>query len=95
MFSFLTAGKLESFSYFSTDFKIGFALSSAKGFVSLYSGFFVTTFQKNELSSSATFLSWVNILSSSAKVIFSFNLSLSKRRGLTAFHYLLLSATSF
>ena len=42
----LIAVILGSSSYFSTDFKIVFAISSAKGFVSLYSGIckFFTTF---------------------------------------------------
>ena len=80
MFRFLTAVTLGCLSYFSTDIKIRFAISSAKAFVSLYSGIFnlFTTFEKNEFSSSATFMSWVKILSSSTNVIFSFDLRLSE-----------------
>ena len=40
MFRFLITVTLGFLSYFSTDFKIGFTISSAKGFVSLYSGIF-------------------------------------------------------
>ena len=59
MFRFPTAVTLGFLSYFSTDFKIGFAITSTKGFVSLYSGIlkFFTTFEKNEFSSSATLIS--------------------------------------
>ena len=39
-FRFLIAVTLGCFSYFNTDFKIGFAISSAKRFVSLHSGIF-------------------------------------------------------
>ena len=78
----LIAVILGSSSYFSTDFKIGFAISFAKGFVSLCPGIFnfFTTFEKNEFSSSAT---WVKVLSSPATAFFSFDLTLSKRQGLT------------
>ena len=49
MFRFLIAVALARLSYFSTDFKIGFAISLAKGFVLLYSGVFkfFTAFEKN------------------------------------------------
>ena len=59
MFRFLIAVPLGCLSHFSTDFKNGFAISSAKGFVSLYSEIFrfFTTFEKNELRSSATLMS--------------------------------------
>ena len=74
-------------SYFSTDFKTAFAISSAKEFVLLYSGIykFFVTFEKNEFSSSASFMSWVKILPSSTNVMSSFDLSLSEKRGLTVF----------
>ena len=40
MFRFVIAVTLECLSYFNTDFKMGFPISSAKGFVSLYSGIY-------------------------------------------------------
>ena len=51
-----------------------FAISSAKEFVSLYLGIlkFFTTFEQNEFSSSATFMPWVKIMSSSTDIAFSF-----------------------
>ena len=60
------------FAIFSTDFKIGFAIPSAKGFVSLNLGIFKfsITFEKDGFSSTATFMSWVKILLSSTNVIF-------------------------
>ena len=50
VFRFLTAKALGCLSCSSTDFKIGFAVSSAKEFVLLYSGIFkfFTTFEKDE-----------------------------------------------
>ena len=59
MFRFPIALTLECLSYFSTHFKIGFAISSAKGFVSLYSEIFnfLTTLEKSQFSSSATLMS--------------------------------------
>ena len=94
MFRFLLAVTLGCVSHFTTNFKIRFVISSAKGFVSLYLGIFkfFTMFEKNEFSSSATFISWVQILSST-NAIFLFNLSLSEIRGLTVFQNFLLSAT--
>ena len=56
---------------------------------------FFTTLEKNEFSSSATFMSWVKILSFSTNVMFSFDLNLSERREITVFQNVLLSATSF
>ena len=96
-FKFLIAATLGCLSYFSTDYKTGFAISSAKGFVLLYSETFkfFTTLEKNEFSSSVTFLSWVKILSFFTNVIFSFDLSLLERREITDFQNFLLSATSF
>ena len=74
MFRFLIPIRLGCLLYFSADFKIAFPISSAKGFVSLYSGIlkFFTFEKKNEFSSLATFMSWVRILSSSTNAIFSF-----------------------
>ena len=56
MFRFLIAVTLGCLPYFSIDFKIRFAISSAKEFVSLYLGVFkfFTKSEKNEFSSSAT-----------------------------------------
>ena len=97
MFIFLIAVALGCLSCFSTDFKIGFFISSATGFVLLYSGIFkfFTTFEKNEFNSSATVMSWVKILSYSTNLVFLIDLSLAERRGLSAFQNFLLSATSF
>ena len=97
MYRFLIAVTLGCLPYFSTDFEIGFAISSAKGFVSLNSGIFklFTKFENNEFSSSATLISWVKILSFPANVIISFDLILSERTGLTVFQNFLLSVTSF
>ena len=86
MLGFLIGCSLGCLSYFSTDFKIAFAISSANGFFLPYSGIckVFVTFEKNELRSSATFMSWVKLLPSSS-IIFSLVLSLSEKRGLTVF----------
>ena len=95
MFRFLIAVTLGCLSCFITNFK--FPISSAEGFVSLYLGIlkFFTTFENNEFSLSATFMSCVKIMPSSASIVFSFDLSLSERKVLTVFQNFLLSATSF
>ena len=92
MFRFLIAVTLGCLPYFSTDFKIVFAIFSAKGFVSLNPAIFefFTAFGKNEFSSSAALMYWVKILSSSSIAIFSFDLIYS----LPEF-FIFLSATSF
>ena len=58
MFGYLISETPECLPYFSTDFKIGFAIFSAKGFSTKFRNFQVfTTFVKNESISSATLMS--------------------------------------
>ena len=74
------------FLYFSIALSTGSESLSAKGLVSLNSGIlkFLTALEKKRFKRSAFFSSYIVTVSSSTKVIFSFNLVLSENKGFTA-----------
>ena len=67
-----------------------------KSWISLDAGTLnVTTFAKNKFNPSAILVSWVMILLFFTNVNFSWDITSSRRKGLTEFPIFLLSATSF
>ena len=88
---------LRWFLYFSIALSVGSESLSAMGLVSLNSGIlrFLTALEKKRFKSSAFCSSYVVTVSSSTKVIFSFDLVLSENKGFDALQNCLLSTISF
>ena len=85
------------FLYFSIALSVGLLSLSAKGLVLLNLGIlrFLTAFEKKIFKRSSFCSSCVVIVSSSTKVIFSFDLVLSENKGFTVLQNCLLSSISF
>ena len=85
---------LEWFLYFSIALSVGSESLSANGLVSLNSGIlrFLTAFEKKRIKGTAFCSSWVVTVSSSTKVIFSFDLVLLFSRTAYYRQYLLHSS---
>ena len=84
------------FLYFSIALSVGSESLSAMGLVSLNPGIlrFLTALEKKRFKSSAFCSSYVVTVSSSTKVIFSFDLDLSENKGFTVLRNYLLSTIS-
>ena len=85
------------FLYFTIDFKTESLINSETGSHLVYSGIFrlLIIFEKKVFKTRAVSLSFPIISSSSIKVIFSEEVTLSEKNGLTIFQNVLLSLLSF
>ena len=85
------------FLYFTIDFETGSLINSERGTYLVYSGIFrlLTIFEKKVFKTRAVSLSFPIISSSVIKVIFSEEVTLSEKNGLTVFQSISLSVTFF